>query len=250
MNSNVDSYCSESSKNFLGIRKQGDIRIVHAKPCAIRVRKVVSRSNARPTTKFASVKMCRMMQAESDGELAAFRLFDTDRSVKAFHEQPMSIFYWMHGQLRRHDPDILVERHEQTLGEVNEVKTAKDALRPEIAERTSYLMENLPRFGFTYRLLISENLKRHPFLKSANALRYHSNGVRVGELAREQIRTILEANKFITWAAAEKGTIGRFGRSVLSRLTLEGFLDFDRSRPLDSATRFYLATPQARGLSL
>lgn len=78
--------------------------IVFPKPGQLRSRKVVSRSRARPTGKYPSWKMRRMVQWESENELNAFRLLDCDPDVTRFHEQPCEVMYVLGGQRTSYGP--------------------------------------------------------------------------------------------------------------------------------------------------
>lgn len=122
-------------------------------------RKVISRSKQRPTFKYPSWKMGRMIHAESHNELNAFRLLDANPEVKAFQEQPLTIHYILNGEDHLHYPDILVTVQGKELWEV---KPKKEATSEEIAERTAFLTKHLPDLGYTYRMVLGEDLAREP----------------------------------------------------------------------------------------
>ena len=85
------------------------LRIAFSSPEQVRSRRVVTRSRFRPTGKYPSWKMERMLQWESLNELNAFRLLDCDPRVAVFTEQPCEIVYIDGTETRRHYPDIYVE---------------------------------------------------------------------------------------------------------------------------------------------
>ena len=87
----------------------GCLEIISPDLNQMRARRVVSRSRSRPTGKYPSWKMGRMVEWESHNELNAFRLLDADPDASAFHEQPLSIRYTLCGEVRLHVPDVLVE---------------------------------------------------------------------------------------------------------------------------------------------
>jgi hypothetical protein len=67
------------------------LRIAFSSAERVRSRRVVTRSRFRPTGKYPSWKMERMLQWESINELNAFRLLDCDPGVTVFSEQPCEI---------------------------------------------------------------------------------------------------------------------------------------------------------------
>ena len=208
-------------------------------PEAIRSRKVVTRSRARPTGKFPSWKMGRMLQWESVGELNAMRLLDADHSVHSFAEQPAVVRYALNGETRIHYPDLLVTR-EGGLKEFWEVKPEKEAAREEVAARTTLLQAALPSYGYEYRMVCAEELRRQPRL--SNALEILKWGRRpITAVERERIRAILNRLPAVTWGAAVSGALGRSGRHSLCRLVLEGTLAFDVNEKLRLDTQFTLS---------
>jgi len=86
--------------------KKNCIRLIFPEVGKIRMRKVSTRSRARPTGEYPSWKMSRMLEWESHNELNAFVLLDASPSIKAFAEQPMLIEYSMDGVAAKHYPDI------------------------------------------------------------------------------------------------------------------------------------------------
>ena len=99
----------------------------------LRSRSVVSRSRARPTGKYPSVKMGRMIQWESANELNACRLLDVNPNVISYFEQPLVIRYTQDDIPHLHYPDILVQWLDHQ--ELWEIKTARDALKPEFIRK-------------------------------------------------------------------------------------------------------------------
>src|SRR5262245_2973006 len=94
----------------------------------VRARTVVSRSRCRPTGKYPSWKMRRMVEWESHNALNAFRLLDADPDAQSFHEQPLTIRYTLRGELFTHYPDVLVEfQATRELWEIKPKAYARDA---------------------------------------------------------------------------------------------------------------------------
>jgi len=73
-----------------------------------KMEKIVNRSNSRPTGKYPSWKMSRMMQWKTVSHLNAFRLLDADSRVSSFQESPLEIDYETKGGLKIERRDLLV----------------------------------------------------------------------------------------------------------------------------------------------
>ena len=211
------------------------ISIEFPKEGKIRSRTVVSRSRARPTGKFPSWKMGRMIQWESCNELNAYRLLDVNPHVISYSEQPLIIRYIQDGIPYIHYPDTLVQF--QNSQELWEIKTAKDAVRPENIQRTQLLESALYNLGYRYRLIIAEDLAREPRLSNCLILlKFGRNPVSL--LAEEQLKQILSVTGSISWDSILQGAMGPEGRKIICRLVLEGVLTLDIEKPLLSENHF------------
>lgn len=199
----------------------------------LRSRRVVSRSNARATGKYPGFKTGRMLQYESQHELHAMQLLDACPHVIGFREQPCVIRYGQSGRMRLHYPDLMVVTADRSR-EFWEIKTAHDAMRPEVKERTNLLSSLLPSRGFGYRLMRAEDLGLASRLANARLL------VKLGRkmvtpLQRERIRRLFRGFT-LPWAALVLDENGRDMRPQICRLILEGVLAFDITYPLTDAT--------------
>ena len=200
-----------------------------------RSRKVVTRSRARATGKYPSWKMGRMIQWESQNELNAYRLLDANPAVRAFHEQPLVIRFRLDGIEQAHYPDTLVELASSK--ELWEIKPATEAARPEYQARTRLMVKALPDFGFTYRMVIAEDLAREPRLTNTiSLLKYGRQAVSLFE--REKVRQVLLKTGGLTWGDAISNIAGPRSRGLLARLTLEGNLQISIDEPLTLGSRF------------
>ena len=106
-----------------------------------------------------------MLHWESENEFNAFRILDCNPEVISFNEQPGEIVYVLDGQTRSHFPDILVETNSRK--ELWEVKPESKALELDVAARTEFLTEELPAWGYAYRLALASELARQPCQKNA-----------------------------------------------------------------------------------
>lgn len=170
----------------MGIESEGHhITIEFATDKSVRMRKVVSRSNLRVTGKYPGRKAKRMMRWESKLELLAFKLHDVASYVKRFQEQPARITFFLNDEKRVHVPDLLVEIHHGYI--FREIKTDEEANSPEILERTRYLSEVLPAYGYQYDILTESEIKKQPRLDNAEFLLRHARK-KVGLLEWEAFR--------------------------------------------------------------
>jgi len=204
-------------------------------PDQLRSRRIVTRSRARATGKYPSWKMGRMLQWKSVNELLAFRLLDCDPEVKRFNEQPCEIVYVQNGVAHSHFPDILVEM--DGLKQLWEVKPESEALRPEIASRSALLVKELPKWGYSYRVVIGQDLAKQPRLGNAIMLLGFGRAA-VSERDQELIRLTLQCQKSLLWSEACSGVYGPKGREILCGLALRGALTLDMNAPWSRSTRF------------
>lgn len=210
----------------------------------LRARKVVSRSKGRPSGKYPSWKMGRMVHWESSYELNAYRLLDANPAVASFWEQPLVIRFILDGEEHRHYPDTLV--HIGSTQELWEIKPASEAFSPKIIARTQLLQAALPEKGFTYRMVIGEELAREPRLSTVlTLLKYGRQSISLTE--HEQVRQILEKSGAIPWGTAVTEVLGKRGRFILARLALEGFVEVDFESSLRPETLFTSTTRSALG---
>jgi hypothetical protein len=190
----------------------------------LRWRKIVRRSGSRPTGKYPSWKMGRMVQWESHNELNALRLLDADPSVTAFHEQPLRISYTLRGQTHFHIPDILVICARGKF--IWEVKTKGHANQPDVAERTDLLSMLLPNYGYAYQVALAEDLACKPRLAAVRQV-LNLGRHEVPATAREHIRsTLANTAALVTWGSVIDGVFGPKGKHHACRLMLEGVLNW------------------------
>jgi hypothetical protein len=210
------------------------IQIIFPKDGRIRSRKVVKRSNARNTGKYPSWKMQRMMQWESVHEGNAMCILDATPNIASFNEQPCEIIYTLNGVQQRHYPDLMVI--EGNHREFWEVKTEADANSPDVAERTEFLIEALPEYGYGYRMVFAEVLAKQPRLD--NVKRLNKLGRRpISNLEQERIRRLFNHESVISWGVFEQESPERLRN--ISRMILEGKLNIDFNLPISPATEIY-----------
>jgi hypothetical protein len=199
-------------------------------------RRVVSRARFRPTGKYPSWRMGRMVQWESHNEKLAFKLLDADPEVVSFSEQRCEIIFSQNSELKTHYPDIYVVR--DSAKELLEVKSQSEASDPEIAQRTALLAATLPRYGYSYRLWLDTDLKKQPALANADLLLRHGR-LPVTDCDFERTRLLVQVNGSLNWSDACNGSYGLRMREIICRLTLEGVLNFDRTSPISATTNFF-----------
>jgi hypothetical protein len=211
------------------------LRVTFSSAEQVRSRRVVTRSRFRPTGKYPSWKMERMLQWESINELNAFRLLDCNPKVTVFTEQPCEIVYLDGAEVKHHYPDIYLEIGGRR--ELWEVKSASEASRREVSTRTDLLCRGLQRYGFTYRVILDQELAQQPRLDNAKILlRFGRHAA--SDCEREYLRLAVESKSHLSWAEICHGALGSRGREILCRLVLEGVLSFDLDSPLGPGTQF------------
>jgi len=211
------------------------LRIAFSSAERVRSRRVVTRSRFRPTGKYPSWKMERMLQWESINELNAFRLLDCDPNVTVFTEQPCEIVYVNGREIKHHYPDIYVEIEGEQ--EFWEVKAECEAAQTEVASRTELLSRGLQRYGFTYRVVLDRELAKPPRLENAKTLlRYGRRAASDGE--REYLRAAVVSKGQLNWAEICQGNFGSRGQEIVCRLVLEGVLSLNLDSPLCPGTQF------------
>ena len=210
--------------------------IVFPEPGQLRSRKVVSRSRARPTGKYPSWKMRRMVQWESENEFNAFRLLDCDPDVTCFNEQPCKVVYVHDGQVRSHYPDILVEKKGRK--ELWEVKPESQADDPEVVARTVLLTQGLPLWGYGYQVVLAKDLAMQP--RQSNACFLLGLGrLAVTDCEHEFIRRALTRRGSLLWSDACREEYGLRGREIFCSLVLRGVLTINLNLPISPSTHFF-----------
>lgn len=199
----------------------------------VRSRTVVSRSRSRPTGRYPSWKMGRMLQWESHNELNALRLLDATPNVLKFSDQPCVIRYRLDGKDFRHYPDTLVNTAKAKF--FWEIKTASDASRPDVAARTKLLTELLPAKGYEYAVVLAEDLAREPRMQQTRLVL--KNGKAPLTFAqREYIRRLFLTVDSLPWSDVFHGRYATFTRQHACRLVLEGALHLDLDKPFGPET--------------
>lgn len=199
----------------------------------LRARKVVSRSKGRCTGKFPSPKVGRMVQWESPAEHDAIKLVEADPRYLSYAEQPVVIRYRMDGRIRRHFPDLEVRWRGGR--ELQEIKTDQDALDPEVQRRSVLMARDLPLFGYGYRLVRRSELRSGPELGNADLLLKQGRD-EVPMLQRELMRRLFATQGSLTWGELVAGVHGRCALRHVSRLILEGRVEYDRTQPIHHGT--------------
>lgn len=196
-------------------------------------RKVVKRSNARCTSKFPSWKMGGMVHCESNNERNCMLLLDLCPDAISYFSQPCLIKYVMDGKQCLHYPDILVKtKSGQAL---LEVKTKREASRPETAKRTELLARQLPAHGYSYHLVLAEDLANPIRLANAEIIKslgYHP----IKPLERERLRTLFQEYESLPWGALKHDPDNPYLIRHVCRLVLEGDLHIDINQPLANET--------------
>ena len=201
-----------------------------------RIKKIISRSNTKPTGKYPSWKMGRMLHWENIEQLHAFRLLDINPAIDSFEELPMEIQYEMNGETYHEYPDILIK-----FGNSKEIWKIKKSLEVEDAiskEKDKYFQEQLLNRGFGWRLVSPESLIQEPRKQNAITLLRHGLNP-ISPIEKERIRNYLKQNGGICWGEIIAGLVGPSGPKNICRLVLEGNIYFEINQIWSSRTIFY-----------
>lgn len=196
-------------------------------------RKVIKRSNARCTGKYPSWKMGGMVHCESENERNCMLLLDLCPDALSYRSQPCMINYILDDRQCLHFPDILVTT--RTGQAFLEVKTRKEANRPDTVLRTSLLSRQLPDLGYSYHLVLAEDLANPVRLANAEIIKslgYHP----ITPLEREGLRTLFQQYESLPWGALQHDPDNRYLKRQVCRLVLEGDLHIDINQPLADET--------------
>jgi hypothetical protein len=131
------------------------------------MRNLVHRGAPRPTYKYLSLKLARVVQCESALEVEVGHLLDASPDVLGYAEQPLRVHYEQDGTARSHVPDFVVMA--DGAPEFVEVKFAKD-VSDEVTKRTHNLSILLREFGWSYRLVTEVETRAASWLSNARAL--------------------------------------------------------------------------------
>lgn len=198
----------------------------------VRVRKVVTRSGTQVRVKCASRKMGRMIHCQSSGEYNAARLLDVYPGIPEFHEQYAEIRYVLNGREYRHYPDFYVTG--DTFRGFYEIKQTKDAEDTEVKVRTIIMEKLLPLMGFSYKILLADDLAREPRLSNARLIRRLAITPNAQE--SEQIRRTFLERQIISWADIHQGILGPTGRSHIFALFPRGVVTFDLEQEMTGSS--------------
>ena len=187
-------------------------------------RKIVRRSNAKPTGKYPSWKTGTTHQWESIPERNAFRFLDAWPKARAFSAQSVEIKYVLRGEVHHHYPDILVELYGSS--EMWEVKTRKFSMEHSIVERSVFLSMELPKHGYQYKVVVAEDIAQEPRFSTISRL-LDLGRQNVPLVERERFRRLIDQGAVMTWGELTNGKFGAKARGYVARLILEGELDID-----------------------
>ncbi|MBU3590660.1 hypothetical protein ICN11_01320 [Polynucleobacter sp. 78F-HAINBA] len=199
-----------------------------------RVAEIVKRSNSKPTGKFPSWKMGRMMQWESVSHLCAFRLLDCDPLVQSFAERPLEIVYEYEGVIQIERPDILVVIN----GQKELWKIARELECKNWLKGLNMLSEELLFHGYFLKTVSSDDMGSDPRLKNAvTILKFGRREISPEE--REQARCLFLARPAgVLWSEILGGIAGPSSKNVMCRLVLEGVVHVDQVKLWCGSTLF------------
>jgi len=200
-----------------------------------RIKKIISRSNTKPTGKYPSWKMGRMIHWEHIDQLNLFRLLDINPAINSFAESPMEIQYEMDGRIYCEYPDVLITSGNQK--EIWKIKKSNEEAVMTTSNCKSF-GEQLLEKGFRWRIVDADSLRLEPRNQNTiTLLKYGKTPINLVE--KEKIRNYLTQYKTISWGEVITGVIGPSGPRNICHLVMEGDIYFDINQIWSSGTLFY-----------
>lgn len=185
---------------------------------------------------FASLKVGVSLPWESRNELTGMEYAEVDSRVKAFHAQPMTI-YWRRGEASySYTPDRLEIRSGGVMRLV-EMKSRSDApLGTDYAQKLDDACEIMTAYGAEFDVESGEGLRASPAYSSVRRILYHSRTRLDVEDASKLDRAFAhrqscEAHDFISLYPESE-----VGMAKLSSLIVRGRVSFDLNRPFDKSS--------------
>jgi len=203
------------------------------------MRNLLTRSRAITTAVHVSWRVGQVaIEGNENGEGNACLILDADPAVRHYSSQPMAISYRLAGKETYHIPDFEVVYEGGPIF-LWDVQSNAMALEEDIVERSRLMMRELPRLGYEYSAVTHKELCMEPRLGTARELcRYGHHPVDLR--TREQVLGAFQRLGQISWGTILSGSLGPNGRDAVCRLTLEGTLELDRSRPMSPQSCFSL----------
>lgn len=225
-------------------RQQDGILSIRFAAAGTQLRRIVRKSNAKPTGKYPSFKTGQTLQWESTHERNAFKLLDACPLVRTFDAQYVEIQFILDGEVHSHFPDIFVDWNGGKT--MIEVKTSKFSLELAVLKRTKFLTKALPEHGYEYRLIVAEDIAQEPRLSTISTL-LDFGRAQMHPVDRERLRRVMQNRGSFCWGDVLNGVFGANGRNLISRLILEGELSIDFQRTLNQSSLVW--RPESTGTS-
>jgi hypothetical protein len=131
-------------------------------------RKIPRRGSKKNIGKFPSFKMRKTLWWEALTERDAMFLFEYDREVTSYEEQPAPIFYTLNDKRHRYTPDFRVVRGEQI--EIVEVKPEDKLESEELKEVFSQIRQECERVGQKFIVITDKMIRVEPKLGNIKML--------------------------------------------------------------------------------
>lgn len=164
--------------------------------CAMRARKVITRSGRGIRGKFPSKKMDKVVHWESLLERDAIMLFEMHPLVISYQEQPSEeIYYDRSGQAKSCYPDFLLRlAHGGQI--LIEIKRNVDLDRPSVAEKLGLIALRFAEQERPYRILSETQIRREPLRTNLHHLWEASRVACIGLEAAQAIDALGTTQQF------------------------------------------------------
>lgn len=151
--------------------QRADLRLnITPQPKAERAREPVTRSRGLVRGQFPSTKMKRMIAWESQLEQRACYHFEFSPVVKAFREQPQTLYLSALKGMFRYTPDFELTLHNGEICYV-EIKPLSKLFSPQVLERLQVANQFLVEKGYHFIVLTDEELNFPTRIRNFSILR-------------------------------------------------------------------------------
>jgi hypothetical protein len=196
-------------------------------------RKIPRRGSKKNIGKFPSFKMGKTLWWEALTERDAMFLYEYDREVSSYEEQPNPIFYILNDKRHRYTPDFRVVRGEHI--EIVEVKPEDKLESEELKEVFAQIRQECEKVGQKFVVITDKMIRVEPKLGNIKMLYRYAM---IPILLRHQI---LRREFFETKHEARLGALADFFTSeriedpkqTVYALVYHGYLEIDFMKTID-----------------
>jgi hypothetical protein len=212
---------------------EGRVLRVDVMPEGEMARRIIKRSNSKPTGAVSTIRGNLQTDGESSHETNFLKLSDVQPGVGRFRSQPAIIHFELNGKRSIHFPDYLQLAAQRVFWEI---KTVREIRTASLHARTALMQRDLPKFGFHYRIALDEDMLTEPRLH--NVLRLRRLARRVLANHADAVHRALPIGGTFVWGAIEAAAHPPLTAAVACKLVTDGLMHVDLDSVWTSSTIF------------